>query len=165
MALWGTFHIFWLMLRTYANREFDALQVIDYPEWLISPVHRPSEILHLSLTWEVIEWVGWGWWWWWWCVLLCVCGHLSVCVCVTYEHDPLGDVVWLHQGVFVEPELLWLDYSFKRLQELCESEGDTHMHISSQSFTIHLFSYGWPQLESNPQSCWCKPHVLQDHKI
>lgn len=39
----------------------------------------------------------------------------------TYKHDSFRNVVWLHQRIFVQPQLLWLNHSLKWFQELCES--------------------------------------------
>lgn len=39
----------------------------------------------------------------------------------TYKHDSFRNMVWLHQRIFVQPQLLWLNHSLKWFQELCES--------------------------------------------
>lgn len=39
----------------------------------------------------------------------------------TYKHDSFRNVVWLHQRISVQPQLLWLNHSLKWFQELCES--------------------------------------------
>lgn len=39
----------------------------------------------------------------------------------THKHDSLGNVVRLHEGILVQPQLLWLDHSLERLQEFSEA--------------------------------------------
>lgn len=51
----------------------------------------------------------------------------------TYKHEPCGDVVWLHQGIFVQPDLLWLDHSLEWIQKLRKTE---KMNERYKFFTI-----------------------------
>lgn len=39
----------------------------------------------------------------------------------THKHEARGDVVRLHQWILVQPDLLWLDDSLERVQELGET--------------------------------------------
>lgn len=60
----------------------------------------------------------------------------------TYKHEPCGDVVWLHQGIFVQPDLLWLDHSLEWIQKFCKTE--------KKQWQIQFFSQ-FEVMTKNPQ--------------
>lgn len=54
-------------------------------------------------------------------------------------------MVRLHQGILVEPQLLWLDHPLKRFQELCESAAEIRRAAQPVYERNHI-QVGWERL-------------------
>lgn len=90
------------------------LQLIDRIKWSMSLTIRPTTRFQLTeiatAHSDVIQWL-----------VEQMTELMTKKKTFTYKHDSFRNVVWLYQRIFVQPQLLWLNHSLKRFQELCES--------------------------------------------